>query len=82
MKKLIKKIIEAANIIENNNKPKACYIPLNNEYIQALADKKNISFDEATILIQNYFDPIKDNELFDLKTYPSFKDATLKTNLK
>lgn len=56
-KKLIGKLIKAANEISKNGKPKANYIHLNEEYIQQQADKRKISFDDMVEIIKNELIP-------------------------
>lgn len=49
---LAKKLLAISNNIHKMGKPKANYIHLTNEYIQAEADERNISFEEMVEIIE------------------------------
>jgi hypothetical protein len=49
---LVKKLVYISNNIHKMGKPKANYIHLTNEYIQAEADERNISFEEMVEIIE------------------------------
>jgi hypothetical protein len=55
-KELVTKLIKAVNEIEKKGTtPKTSFIHLNDEYIQQLADKQEISFDEMIKVLKKNF---------------------------
>ncbi len=57
-KKLMSKLLKAANEIEKSGRHgKANYIHLSEEYIQKQADKRDVTFDEMCVIFENYLKP-------------------------
>jgi hypothetical protein len=56
-KKLVEKLIKAANKIQNSRKPSASYVHLTEEFIQKQADEKGISFEAMCEIIRNELNP-------------------------
>jgi hypothetical protein len=51
-KQIIEKLLKVSNEISKNDKPKANYIHLSEEYIQQRADERGISFDDMVMIIE------------------------------